>query len=61
MTYLECVAMCLSLPQVLQALIELFRGISEDHFVVVLVDDRLLGRREGGREGRREGGKEGGP
>jgi hypothetical protein len=33
--------MGLGLSQMLQALIELFRGVRKDHFVVVLVDDRL--------------------
>jgi len=38
----------------LQALVEFFRGICKNHFVVILVDDRLLRRKEGGREGGRE-------
>jgi len=42
--------MGLSLPQMLQALIKLFRGVRKDHFVIVLMDNRLW-EKEGGREG----------
>lgn len=54
--YLEGVPMRLGLPQMLQALIKLFRRVRKDHFVVILVDYRLSGKkREGGGKGGRKG------